>query len=97
MATRLFVGNLPYSATDDQLQQHFAQAGNVVSANVVTDRQTGRSRGFGFVEMGSEEDAQNAVNTLNGSDMDGRAIVVSEARAREERAPRQGGFRGNRD
>ena len=88
MATRLFVGNLPYSTTDDVLQTQFGSVGTVVSANVVTDRQTGRSRGFGFVEMGSEEEAQNAISTLNGKEMDGRALIVSEAREREERPRR---------
>ena len=102
MATRLFVGNLPYSATDDSLKDLFAQAGTVSSANVVIDRQTGRSRGFGFVEMSSDEEAQNAVSTLNGKDVDGRAIVVNEARAREERprgggGGRPGGFRSRND
>ena len=87
MATRLFVGNLPYNTTDDQLQQFFASAGTVSSATVVMDRRTGRSRGFGFVEMGSDEEAQSAISQLNGKEMDGRAIVVTEAR---ERAPREG-------
>ena len=87
MATRLFVGNLPYNTTDDQLQQFFASAGTVSSATVVMDRRTGRSRGFGFVEMSSDEEAQSAISQLNGKEMDGRAIVVTEAR---ERAPREG-------
>ena len=88
MAKRLFIGNLPYTTTDDQLKSHFASAGTVTSANVIVDRQTGRSRGSGFVEMSSDDEAQNAVSTLNGSEMDGRAIVVSEAREREERPRR---------
>lgn len=88
MATRLFIGNLPYSTTDDQLQSTFSAAGTVVSANVITDKQTGRSRGFGFVEMSNEEEAKNAVATLNGKELDGRAIVVNEAREREERPRR---------
>lgn len=89
MATRLFVGNLPYSTTGDQLQEAFSAAGTVVSATVITDKQTGRSRGFGFVEMSSEDEAKNAVATLNGKEMDGRAIVVNEAREREDRGPRR--------
>lgn len=89
MATRLFIGNLPYSTTGDQLQQLFAEAGTVVNATVITDKQTGRSRGFGFVEMSSEDEAKNAVSALNGRELDGRAIVVNEAREREERGPRR--------
>lgn len=85
MATRLFVGNLPYSATDQSLGEKFSAAGTVVSANVITDRMSGRSKGFGFVEMGSEEEAKKAVETLNGSDFDGRPMVVNEARPREDR------------
>ena len=85
MATRLFVGNLPYATTDDQLQQMFAAVGTVTSANVIIDRQTGRSRGFGFIEMASDEDAQAAISQLNGKEMDGRAIVVNEAREKVER------------
>ena len=85
MAKRLFVGNLPYSMTDDQLSELFAAAGTVASANVVLDRQTGRSRGFGFVEMSNDDEAQTAISQLNGKEIDGRAIVVNEARAREER------------
>lgn len=84
MATRLFVGNLPYSVTDQSLGEKFSSAGTVVSANVITDRMSGRSKGFGFVEMGSEEEAQKAIQTLNGQDMDGRAIVVNEARPRAD-------------
>lgn len=93
MATRLFVGNLPYSATDQSLGEKFSGAGTVVSANVITDRMSGRSKGFGFVEMGSEEEAKKAIETLNGSDFDGRPMVVNEARPREDRgggeAPRE--------
>lgn len=84
MATRLFVGNLPYSLTDQELGEKFSSAGTVVSANVITDRMSGRSKGFGFVEMGSEEEAQKAIQTLNGQDMGGRAIVVNEARPRAD-------------
>lgn len=92
MATRLFVGNLPYSATDQSLGEKFSAAGTVVSANVITDRMSGRSKGFGFVEMGSEDEAKKAIETLNGSDFDGRPMVVNEARPREDRggeAPRE--------
>lgn len=82
---KLFVGSLPWEVDDAQLAQIFSQAGNVVSAQVVKDRNTGRSRGFGFVEMSTEEEAQAAVNNLNGSDVEGRKIVVNIARPREDR------------
>lgn len=82
---KLFVGSLPWAVDDAKLAQIFAQAGNVVSAQVVKDRETGRSRGFGFVEMSTDEEAQNAVSNLNGSDVDGRKIVVNIARPREDR------------
>ena len=80
---KLFVGSLPWGVDDAQLSQMFSQAGTVVSAQVVKDRDTGRSRGFGFVEMSTEEEAQNAVNNLNGTEVDGRKIVVNIARPRE--------------
>lgn len=96
MAKRLFVGNLPYTTTDDQLKELFSQAGTVESANVVTDKFSGRSRGFGFVEMSSDEEAQKAVEQLNSTQMEGRSIVVNEARPREER-PARGGFGGRRE
>lgn len=89
MSTKLFVGSLAWATTDDTLQQFFAQAGTVVSANVIRDKMSGRSKGFGFVEMATEEEAQKAVE-LNGQELDGRAIVISEARPREDRP--QGGF-----
>lgn len=82
---KLFVGSLPWAVDDARLSEFFSQAGNVVSAQVVKDRETGRSRGFGFVEMSTEEEAQAAVNNLNGADMDGRKIVVNIARPREDR------------
>jgi RNA recognition motif-containing protein len=82
---KLFVGSLPWAVDDAQLAQIFSQAGTVVSAQVVKDRETGRSRGFGFVEMSSDEEAQNAVNNLNGTDVEGRKIVVNIARPREDR------------
>lgn len=85
MATKLFVGSLAYSVTDDQLREAFEAAGTVVSAKVIQDRETNRSRGFGFVEMGTEEEAQNAVKTLNEQDLGGRNIIVSEARPQQPR------------
>jgi len=77
---KLFIGSLPWSVDDAKLAEIFAQAGNVVSAQVVKDRDTGRSRGFGFVEMSTEEEAQNAVKSLNGIDIEGRKIIVNIAR-----------------
>jgi len=85
MATKLFVGSLAWATNDDSLKDFFASAGKVVSANVIMDRESGRSKGFGFVEMSSDEEAKKAVEELNGKDLDGRAIVVNEARPREER------------
>jgi RNA recognition motif-containing protein len=85
MATKLFVGSLAWATTDDGLKDFFSAAGTVVSANVIVDRDTNRSKGFGFVEMSSDEEAKKAVDELNGKDLDGRPIVVSEARPREER------------
>ena len=90
MGNKLYVGNLSYSVRDEDLQQAFAQYGNVSSAKVMMDRETGRSKGFGFVEMGTDAEAQAAINGMNGQALDGRAIVVNEARPREERP---GGFR----
>jgi len=84
---KIYVGNLPYSTTDQELQDLFANHGNVQSANVVADRYTGRSRGFGFVEMGSAEEAQLAISALNGTDYEGRNLIVSEARPKESRPP----------
>ena len=83
MSTKLFVGSLPWSVDDQKLKETFEPHGNVVSAKVVTDRSSGRSRGFGFVEMESAEDAQKAITALNDSEMDGRNIVVNEAKARD--------------
>jgi RNA recognition motif-containing protein len=96
MATKLFVGSLAWGTTDDSLKAFFSQVGTVVSANVIIDRDNNRSKGFGFVEMSSDEEAKAAVDQLNGKELDGRAIVVNEARPREER-PRNGGggFGGN--
>jgi len=85
MGNKLFVGSLPFETTDAELSEVFSKAGTVESANVITDRNTGRSRGFGFVEMSSDEEAKKAIEELNGSDLKGRNIVVSEAKPREER------------
>jgi RNA recognition motif-containing protein len=92
MATKLFIGSLAWTTTDDSLRDLFATVGNVVSANVIMDREMNRSKGFGFVEMGSEEEAKKAVDQLNGKELDGRPIVVSEARPREERPRTAGRF-----
>ncbi|MCB2022719.1 MAG: RNA-binding protein, partial [Burkholderiaceae bacterium] len=91
MGNKLYVGNLAYGVRDDELQQAFAQYGSVTSAKVMMDRETGRSKGFGFVEMGTDAEAQAAINGMNGQALEGRAIVVNEARPREERP---GGFGG---
>lgn len=88
MAKKLYVGNLPYSYTSSDLENLFSKHGGVASASVVSDRETGRSRGFGFVEMATDQDANSAIDALNGFDIDGRALVVNEARERE---PRSGG------
>ncbi len=85
MATRLFVGSLSWNTTDDQLKDFFSSAGTVSSANVIVDRETNRSKGFGFVEMSSESEAQEAIASLNGKELDGRTIIVSEAKPREQR------------
>lgn len=85
MATKLFVGSLPFSTTSEELKEVFAKAGSVVEANVVMDKMTGRSRGFGFVEMGSEDEAKKAITELNGTEVDGRKIFVSEARPQAPR------------
>lgn len=95
MATKLFIGSLAWATTDDSLKDFFSQAGTVVSASVIMDRETNRSKGFGFVEMSSDEEAKKAVDELNGKDLDGRPIVVNEARPREER-PRPAFDGGNR-
>lgn len=93
MSTKLYVGNLSFRVTSDDLMEHFSQAGSVESANVVFDRETGRSRGFGFVEMSSSDDANSAIAQFNGAEYDGRNLVVNEARPREEGG---GGNRGGR-
>ena len=96
MGNKLYVGNLAYSVRDDSLQQAFAQFGTVTSAKVMMDRDTGRSKGFGFVEMGSDAEAQAAINGMNGQALEGRAIVVNEARPREDRPGGFGGGGGGR-
>jgi RNA recognition motif-containing protein len=96
MGNKLYVGNLAYSIRDDDLQQAFSQFGTVSSAKVMMDRDTGRSKGFGFVEMGSDAEAQSAINGMNGQALDGRAVVVNEARPREERPGGYGGGGGTR-
>jgi RNA recognition motif-containing protein len=94
MAKKLYVGGLPYSTTDDELKNAFAQAGTVESATVIMDKMTGRSKGFGFVEMTSDSEAQAAIDMWNGKDFGGRNITVNEARPKEDRPARSGGFRG---
>ena len=93
MATRLYVGNLPFNTTENELQELFAQAGVVQEVTLMQDKFTGKSRGFAFVTMGSEQDAQNAIAKLNGHTMEGRPLTVNEARPREAR-PSGGGGRG---
>ncbi len=93
MGNKLYVGNLPYSVRDNDLEQAFSQFGQVVSARVMMERDTGRSKGFGFVEMGSQEEANAAVEGMNGQALGGRNVVVNEARPMEAR-PRTGGFGG---
>ena len=101
MATKLYVGGLAYSIDDNQLKDFFASAGTVVSAQVITDRDSNQSKGFGFVEMSTEEEAKKAIADLNGKEIDGRAIVVNEARPQAPRPAFGGGsrgsFGGNRD
>ncbi|MEZ5308502.1 MAG: RNA-binding protein [Pyrinomonadaceae bacterium] len=93
MSNKLYVGNLSFHLTSDDLHQYFAQAGNVESARVIEDRDTGRSRGFGFVEMASAAEAKAAIEQFNGQDLDGRNIVVNEAKPREDRGGGGGGGR----
>lgn len=95
MGNKLYVGNLSFRVTSEDLQEHFAAAGAVESANVVFDRETGRSRGFGFVEMASDDDANNAIAQFNGQEYDGRNLVVNEARPREEARGGGGRSRGS--
>lgn len=92
MAKKLYVGGLPYSTTEDELRDAFAQCGSVASASIIMDRMSGRSKGFGFVEMANDEDAQKAIDQWNGKDFGGRTLTVNEARPMEPR--NGGGFRG---
>ena len=94
MGNKLYVGNLPYGVRDNDLEQAFGQFGAVTSARVMMERDTGRSKGFGFVEMGSEAEAQAAIQGMNGQPLGGRSLVVNEARPMEPRPPRSGGFGG---
>lgn len=96
MAKKLFVGNLPWSATNDDLQNMFAQHGTVTSATIITDKMTGRSRGFGFVEMENDAEADAAIAAVNGQDIGGRKIMVNEARPMTDRPQRSFGGGGNR-
>jgi cold-inducible RNA-binding protein len=95
MSTKLFVGNLSFNTTENDLQDAFAAHGVVTEANLMTDRDTGRPRGFAFVTMASPEEAQKAIDAMNGATLDGRNLTVNEARPREERSG--GGFSGGRD
>ena len=96
MSMKLYVGNLSFNTSSDDLQQLFAQAGTVETASVVEDRDTGRSRGFGFVEMSSKEEGQAAISQFNGKEVNGRALNVNEAKPREDRGGNRGGGGGNR-
>jgi RNA recognition motif-containing protein len=96
MGNKLYVGNLPYTVRDEDLQQSFSAYGAVNSAKVMMERDTGRSKGFGFVEMGSDAEAQAAIEGMNGQSLGGRSLVVNEARPMEARPPRTGGFGGPR-
>ncbi|HUC95798.1 MAG TPA: RNA-binding protein [Candidatus Saccharimonadia bacterium] len=95
MATKLYVGGLAYSVTEKELEDFFAAVGKVVSAVIIKDRDSGQSKGFGFVEMAEDTEAQNAIKDLNGKDLGGRTIIVNEARPQEERRPSGGGFRSS--
>jgi RNA recognition motif-containing protein len=96
MSSKLFVGNLSFNTTENDLNDAFAAYGTVVETNLMMDRETGRPRGFGFVTMSSPEEAQKAIEALNGKEVDGRALTVNVARPREERAPGGGGGGGRR-
>ena len=96
MAKNLFVAGLPFSMTDDELRDLFTEYGTIVSAKVITDRETGRSKGFGFVEMSTDDESNNAIQGLNGKDLNGRALAVSEARPREDRPARSFNDRNDR-
>lgn len=94
MAKKLYVGGLSYDTTEDGLREAFAQAGSVVSATIILDRMSGRSKGFGFVEYAADEEAQAAIDMWNGKELDGRRLTVNEARPMTPRAPRSGGGGG---
>ena len=94
MSAKLYEGNLSFDTTTEDLEKMFGEIGTVESTNIIEDRETGRSRGFGFVEMSSKEEGQNAISTLNGKEIDGRALTVNEAKPREDRAGAGGGGRG---
>ena len=94
MANKLYVGGLSYNTSDDSLKDYFAQAGTVTSAAIIMDKMTGRSKGFGFVEMSSDAEAQNAIDMFNGKEFEGRSLTVNEARPMESRPPRREGGRG---
>ena len=94
MATKLYVGNLPFNTTENELQELFSQAGAVQEVMLMQDKFTGKSRGFAFVTMGSDQDAQNAISQINGKTLEGRALTVNEARPREQRPPGGGGGYG---
>ncbi len=97
MATKLYVGGLPYSIQEDALKEHFSQAGTVVSAVIIMDKMSGRSKGFGFVEMATDEEAQKAISMFHDQEFEGRKLTVNEARPMEARPPRAsgGGYGGN--
>jgi RNA recognition motif-containing protein len=97
MAKRIYVGGLPYSVTERDVENLFAASGTVSSVSVITDKYTGQAKGFGFVEMSTDEEATAAINTLNGTQMGGRTLTVNEAKPREERPRDGGGYGGNRD
>ncbi|MGB9672700.1 MAG: RNA recognition motif domain-containing protein [Anaerolineales bacterium] len=102
MEPKLYVGNLPYTVTEDELRDYFAQAGTIKSVALIRDRDTGRSKGFAFVEYETNEEAQKAISLFNGTQLQERTLTVNQARPREERAPGSGGFRrdnsgGNRN
>jgi RNA recognition motif-containing protein len=94
MSSKLYVGNLSFNTTTQDLETMFGESGTVESTNIIEDRETGRSRGFGFVEMSSKEEAQNAISSLNGKEVDGRALTVNEANPQEDRGVNRGNNRG---
>ncbi|MDQ1283915.1 MAG: hypothetical protein QG620_263 [Patescibacteria group bacterium] len=96
MAQKLYVGNLSYNVTEDALNEYFSQAGAVQSAVIINDKMSGRSKGFGFVEMANDDDAQKAIEMFNGKEYEGRSLTVNEARPMEDRPKRTGGFGGGR-